>query len=383
MAYPLNCYDNQYPTAVTLTNNLQFSFQPISDIREVEKKWALLEKHCNNSNVFLSWGWIGTWLKTFRPDAQLMEVRQGADLIAIAVLVQSKEKRHHFLSSQVFRLHQTGDREKDQIWTEYNGILTASSNSHAVHSCLLQNLRESPYRWDELIIGAATDKTISQIEQRGYYRADVWRSESFGVDLQSLRTSGKTYLESLSRNTRQQINRCQRRYQESGDVELQEAATLVEAHSWFDQLGSFHKKRWGNKESGFSNPHFVQFHRALIEELWPNGKIELVRLIVGQHVKGYLYNFICGDRVFFYMSGLEAEQDNKLKPGLLSHALCIQKHLDEGRNYYDFMGGSDRYKKNLGSSHCEMFVTHFQRKRPKLVLENLLRSIKRNFVKGR
>ncbi|MBV9247651.1 MAG: GNAT family N-acetyltransferase, partial [Acetobacteraceae bacterium] len=58
--------------------------------------------------------------------------------------------------------------------------------------------------------------------------------------------------------------------------------------------------------------------------------------------------------VLAFVTGFQAEEDSRIKPGLVSHALCIQRHADAGAGLYDFMAGEYRYKANLGQPGPEL-----------------------------
>ncbi|MBV8573907.1 MAG: GNAT family N-acetyltransferase, partial [Acetobacteraceae bacterium] len=60
----------------------------------------------------------------------------------------------------------------------------------------------------------------------------------------------------------------------------------------------------------------------------------------------------------------------KLKPGLVSHYLCIEHHLQRGGHTYDFMAGDARYKASLGEPGPEML--HLIVQRPTITLRTEL-----------
>ena len=68
----------------------------------------------------------------------------------------------------------------------------------------------------------------------------------------------------------------------------------------------------------------------------------------GETAIAYLYNFIDGKTVRYYSSGFLYEADNRLKPGMVAHTLCIEHYLATGMDRYDFMAGEARYKTSLG-----------------------------------
>ena len=91
---------------------------------------------------------------------------------------------------------------------------------------------------------------------------------------------------------------------------------------------------------------------------------------------GYLYNLIYRRQVYSYQSGFLFEDDPKLKPGLVSHCLCIEMHEREGNAVYDFMAGENRYKSNLGSPGPDMHYVVLRRPTAANRLEAGLRSLR-------
>jgi len=127
---------------------------------------------------------------------------------------------------------------------------------------------------------------------------------------------------------------------------LEVAENADEALSFFDAMSDMHQRTWHDRdgEGAFS----VAFHKRLIETCYPKGRVELLRLSAGETVIAYLYNFIDGKTVRYYSSGFLYEADNRLKPGMVAHTLCIEHYLATGMDRYDFMAGEARYKTSLG-----------------------------------
>ena len=92
---------------------------------------------------------------------------------------------------------------------------------------------------------------------------------------------------------------------------------------------------------------------------------------------GYVYNLVYRRHVYAYQTGFHYESDPRLKPGLVSHCLCIDRHLDDGSDVYDFMAGDARYKANLGEPGPDMLYLLAERPTWPLRLESALHGAKR------
>lgn len=363
------------------TNQFSVRITPLESPSEIEKEWLDLELE-SNCSFFLSWGWISAWLESFDPVCQVIRVYECQNLIAMALMTQSRSSKWNRFPSSRLHFQQLGNPVCDQIWTEYNGLLVSDGYRVSAVKAVLNYLLSSKPDWDEIVLGAITEEeAVVWEESSGLARHDLWQSPAYGIDLQSVAKNYANYLSSLSQNTRYQIRKSLKLYAAgSGDLELVPAKTEAEALGYLEQVAPVHIARWGNDlgQSGFANSGFVKFHQNLIKNAWSTNQIDFIKLISGSRVLGYFYNFVYRGTVYFYLSGLCSEQNAKLKPGLSGHALCIQKYMDQGYLYYDFMGGDDRYKASLGKKHCELYQITLQRDRLKFKIEHGLRKIKQS-----
>jgi CelD/BcsL family acetyltransferase involved in cellulose biosynthesis len=355
-----------------------FTLSPLEDIHLLEKDWIELESK-SNCHFFLSWLWISTWIETYQPVLKIIRAYYEDEIVAIAALVLNKQRRHWLLNSRTLHLNQTGNPEKDQIWIEYNGFLAKEGHIKNVTTSGIKFLVDSLDSWDEIIIGAITDQQATMLEHGGnLMRYDLWHAPCYGVDLNAIRFKNSNYLSTLSRNTRYQIQRSIKLYEQSGSLTIETADCENSAIQYFNEIGPLHIARWGYGygESGYTNPHFKLFHRNLIRKCWDRGAVDLLRIKIAEKTIARFYNFIYRKRVYFYLSGLVSEDNGKLKPGLTGHSLCIQKYINEGQDFYDFMGGSERYKKNLANKHQELVKVTLQKRKFKFLLERTARKIK-------
>lgn len=298
--------------------------------------------------------------------------------VAIGLLGTQPFARHGFVRGRGIFLNETGVPAQDQIWIEYNDFLVADAHPEARRQCHLC-LFESIENWDECSLSGVPASSVKQIRDITDLRTLIdWQVPTYQVDLESIHAKGADYLGSLSRNTRYQIRRAVKAYEQQGELKLIRAQSLNEALAMFDAAGEYHRRRWGEGvgESGYANPEFTKFHHTLIKSGWTNGEIELLLLQLGSKPLAYFYNFVKNGRVYFYLSGIVQETQSVLKPGLVGHALAIQDYLNRGMLCYDFMGGDARYKKNLGERGQELARLRLQRPRLSLGLEHILKAIK-------
>ena len=69
---------------------------------------------------------------------------------------------------------------------------------------------------------------------------------------------------------------------------------------------------------------------------------------------GCVYAFADAGTVLFYQGGFAVLDDNKLRPGLVTHARCLQVCSDRGWDRYDFLAGDARYKRELSTGERDL-----------------------------
>jgi hypothetical protein len=351
------------------------------NISELENIWKDIYAK-STPNFFLSWHWIATWYKRLPSSPQILIAKIDNQYAGICIVLSKKIKRFGLINSLQLYLHKTGDEKLDQAWIEYNDFLVVDEHSEAIKHAFVKYIKEV-MQWDELIIGASDSKTFTPLSLNDLEKRDIWKSLSYKTDLDYIRENKLEYINTLSKNTRYQINRSLRIYQSWGGIELRFASSVNEAIQWFEDAGPLHIQRWYKTKvgSGYSNPEFVTFHKALIAEAFDSGNIHLIKIVAGDKVVCYLYNFIDGNDVKFYLAATNFNNSDKnLKPGLITHYLAINHYIHAGYSTYDFMAGESQYKRSLSSKISEVSVSAFKRKNMTSALESMLRRLKNEVI---
>jgi CelD/BcsL family acetyltransferase involved in cellulose biosynthesis len=310
--------------------------------------------------------------------------------VLLGVLTPSRRRDVLPIALHGLYLHMTGDPRQDVITTEYNGFLVDRRHAGRLEpeaiAFLLSGILVGGQRRDELHLKSivAEDERLVAASKAGY--REVQRKPSWSVDLTAIRAAGRQYLDCLSANTRQQIRRSMRLYEQRGRLLAQRADSPEQALHFLDALKELHQRYWNGRgqPGGFSFPFFEGFQRRLITVGWPHGTVEIVKVSAGSFLVGYVYNLVYRGHVYAYQSGFNYEADARMKPGLVCHSLCIARHLDEGSRVYDFMAGEHRYKANLGRPGQDSIYLLVERPTLPLRLENALYGMKRFLaVRGR
>jgi CelD/BcsL family acetyltransferase involved in cellulose biosynthesis len=351
---------------------------------QIGAHWQSLLEGCSDASAFLSAPWMRSWLMTFgeelRPEALLW--RNGDGRVVGACLLTIRHERRGPLALRRAYLNATGEH---QLSSEHNTLLCTAEHEASVHSDLVRHVRRRGA--DSLMLSGFQQTSAEAIRKewpsRGF--SDGFASDDRFVPLATLRDEGTPYLSTLSKNTREKIRRSIRLYEEqAGPLTVEVAQTPAHALEWFDALRRFHDARWQSQGSAgaFSTPESVKFHQRIIGEHAVTGdnggelSAELLRIRCGPDVIGILYNLIHRGRVSFYQSGLQYTEDNRLKPGLVTHASAVQWYLDGDASEYDFLAGGPetaRYKESLASGRRSLMWLEYSVPSPKMWALNRLR----------
>ena len=361
-----------------MSEALRFHVQTGLTRTELGLLWRDLEARADPS-VFLSWDWIGAWLAELDPLPPVVIGEAGGALVLLGALIPRRRVEGGIVRVNGLYLHTTGERGKDVIAIEYNGFLVdrgwAGTAEPAAVAWLLGPARVAKRRRDELHIVAACADDQAKLVPPGMLLQIPARKPSWRVDLAAVRAAGGDYLATLGANTRQQIRRAMRLYEEIGPVEAVRAGDVAEGMAFLDGLAALHQRQWAarGEPGGFAFPFFERFQRRLVETGLPHGTVELLQVSAGERPIGYLFNLIYRGHVCAYVSGFDFAADRRLKPGLVCHALAIARHAREGAAIYDFLAGAARYKSNLGQPGPEFVYLLVQRPTPMTQAERQLR----------
>lgn len=321
---------------------------------DVQAIWTSLEAAYGDGALTCGWDWTEAWLGAYGdlvPHFFVVGERAGRPR-GIALITRGVRQRLGPIPIRTIHIGTAGEPALESVFVEYNRLLVAPEDRERFSRQLSDTLRTGPYRRHEIMLNGFAPEDAGPFLHQNPDMFVRWE-RCPTTDLAKIRADGGDVIAALGKNTRYSIRRSMRLF---GPIDTEWSETAEHAEDILKDLVDLHQQRWtaANKPGVFSSDRFLAFHRTLITRLVPQGRAFLYRARTEQGVIGCLYGFVERNQVFFYQSGLASFDDDKLKPGLVTHALCMQACLDRGLDAYDFLQGEAQYKRALSTMEREL-----------------------------
>jgi CelD/BcsL family acetyltransferase involved in cellulose biosynthesis len=328
---------------------------PVEDFAALAPLWRDLERRADCS-FFQSWAWTGCLAEERFAEPWLLSARHGDKLVALALFNRGPRAG---LSRPVL-LGESGRADHDSIFIEHNGLLLDRAEPADLANRCWTALAEKfgPAKWR---IGGTTEAACSAMPTDRIIRTIATRPAPYlGL------SPAVDPLDGFSANTRQQLRRSLRAWEQIGPLTL-DIAPPDQADRYLDALAELHQLYWTRrgKPGAFAEPFFGRFHHALLKRASEGQSVDLIRVRAGDRVAGYLYNFVHDGWVAAYQSGFDFGPDaDRLRPGMICHLTAIRHYRQAGMRRYDFLGGDARYKRSLANAEIPLLWLDVRHKLP-------------------
>jgi CelD/BcsL family acetyltransferase involved in cellulose biosynthesis len=333
--------------------------------------WRRLERQVAQPGLTCSWDWTEVWLDHFGDVVphEFVVVSEGGEPVGAALLTRGVGRKRNRVAVRTLHVGTAGEPRGDSVFVENNRLLVVPERREAAVRAIVAAVHEDE-TWDEFWLDGFVPEDASQF--LGADASLVARREPCPtVDLRAADERDGDVLSILTPNTRYQIRRSIRAF---GDVAGEWAESVEEALDILDELIRLHQRRWRDvgQPGAFASERFTAFHRSLVKLLLPEGAILLYRVRSRRDTIGCLYSLLERNDVLSYQLGLHRFQDNKLKPGFVAHALCMQASYERGFADYNFLADATPWKRELATTERHLIWASASRRRLKLAVADAL-----------
>jgi CelD/BcsL family acetyltransferase involved in cellulose biosynthesis len=336
--------------------------------------WRTVERAMPHVPLTCSWPWTATWLDHYGDlvPHRFAVAESGDGPVAAALLTSSTRRKGPFRLRSV-HVGTAGEPQGDSVFVEYNGLLAARGSREEFARALLDGVREQ-LAPDEISLDGF-DSQDAELFRRWEPSLHARREPCRAFDLRTARVAGSHCADILRAGPRRRLRRSIR---EVGEVRTDWGATPERAAEILEELIELHQLRWtgAGQPGAFASRRFVSFHRALVARLVPLDRALLFRARAGGRTLGCVYCLIDGRRAMSYQSGAPRLGDNKLRPGMVTEALCMQHCLERGLDEYSFLAGDSRYKQEMSNVERALVWASARTQAPKWRLIEAARAVR-------
>ncbi len=333
----------------------------------LKDNWDDLYEKDPEAQFFLSWTFLSSYLRRFEGAWSILAARPGPEGTPYVALLPLRLRTR--LNKKTGYTHNEINMGGSYA-ADYTGIVCAPGFADRAIPALakhltktrwaklhLENLRMSEKR-RRLLLKNMTDERLTGHDLRRVNSDNVNNCICTSIDLPG---DWETYLEQkASSNTRQKIRRFLRKLDGSEEFRI----THADASTLDRDIGvilEMWRIKWGSRK-GNQLPGLLRSNRLLFKDAFESGALFLPILWHGEKPLGGLAILVdpVKKAMLFLLAGRD-ETANDIPAGLVLHAYCIRRAIEQGFRSYDFLRGNEPYKYSFGVTetviHCALVKT--------------------------
>ena len=166
----------------------------------------------------------------------------------------------------------------------------------------------------------------------------------------------EAYTRHASSKRRSTDRRRERQLGELGDVDYSLAtdgeAVLADLPAAFE----LHRLRWEGRPDGstFGTPGGQRFQREVLPRLADEGHFAMLTVRIDGRPAAFMNWFVIGSCIYLYRNGYD-EAVGRFGPGLITLRRAMAAASDRGARRMEYLGGAERYKRELADRFDPMF----------------------------
>ena len=309
---------------------------------ELKPEWNHLLGRAPINCIFYTWEWQSTWWDVYRPgELLILACREDGKLLGIAPLFVAESERGR--SVQIIGCVDVTDYldfivDKARL----QDVFVVFADYFAAHRDTFEILDLCNIPQD-----SATQAILPDLlEMRGF---DTVVAQQEVCPVIELPEDWGKYLGLLDKKQRHEVRRKLRRIH--GTASEVDWYIVNGCHNLQEEVGQFMRLMAASdpeKEQFLQDVNNVTFFKNIVPLIQKCGWLQMNFLTVGDERVAAYINFVYGDRVLVYNSGLNYREYGQLSPGIVLLAYNIQYAIEQGYQVYDFLRGDETYKYRMG-----------------------------------
>jgi CelD/BcsL family acetyltransferase involved in cellulose biosynthesis len=301
--------------------------------------WNELLRTSAVNGPFLTWEWLHAWWQHLHAShtLQILVVRDGADLIAIAPLRRTPGALPGFSRLEFLGTGHAG--------SDYLDIIVRTGREADATQALAAylNAGKSAIRLNHVPETSASALVAEQLAGGGWAMA----TDADGV-CPILPIGGHTwdsFLATVGSAHRANVRRRLRAIEQNFTVRFALVTTEAERREALDALTGFHERRFSSEggSTAFLTPDVRAFQDDATRRALDRGWLRMYVLHLNDTIAAVMYGFFFNRQFYFYQHGFD-DQFARHSVGLVLMSLTVRAAIDEGAQTFDLLWGTEPYK---------------------------------------
>jgi CelD/BcsL family acetyltransferase involved in cellulose biosynthesis len=340
------------------------TYNSLEQLEQLRSQWEDLLAGYPFATTFSTPEWLLSWWRSFG---------QHQDLLAIGAFVDSSLVGFAGLSLtsasagaiplRILRLMSDGSQDSDNL-----DLPVRPGFESDFAEALVDILETQKQRWDVGYFnlmpaqspGVAALRQV--LERKGWLTFET-NSPASAI---ALPETWEQYLKQLSSNERAKVGPRSRRLEKKYSVRIGKCEDPQELDALLQVLYELHRKSWQARglPGTLHVPARRRFYGELARSLLQKNLLEFWVLELNGKVVAAQFGFRHGTAVFCLQEGFDAEYASD-SVGFVLRSQVIRNLISQGIRRYDFLGGTDEFKKRWGAERDDYFNLSFARPRSK------------------
>lgn len=327
-------------------NVLSLTVYTEADAFEIlESEWNNLLVQSQSNRIFSTWEWQSTWWSAYHPGKlQILAIRNADDqLVGLAPLFMDEMNTIHFVGSEDV--------------TDYLDVIAHQDFEQEVYASVAQYLADNQADFNAINLCniPANSPSLSGLMSALSEFDFAVQSEPMEVcPVISLGNDWEGYLANLDKKQRHEIRRKLRRAS-SDNIEWYIVDDTHDLDAELDKFLYLMTCAGSEKSEFLQNDKHVTFFKQIVPVFYAKGWLQLAIITMdGEPAAGYL-NFVYGNEVGVYNSGLNVEVGGVFSLGIVLLAHLINHAIVAGHTRFDMLRGNETYKYRIGGQDEEIY----------------------------
>jgi CelD/BcsL family acetyltransferase involved in cellulose biosynthesis len=317
----------------------------VGEFSDLATEWDALVRAMPRPSPFLLQGWIGPWWKHYGDDCALEVHAAFSDGRLIGAVPLCVERR---MGLRILRFAGGPDASLGDV------LVAPGHDAVPVARSLMEHARRRHRHDLAALYGMPAHNCLQRSVAPGQLRL-IERNEA--PVLEAPDGWEAVYRANTSSKTRNTHKRRRRQLAELGHLETRVVSASEDLESVLEDALRLHRLRWEGRPdaSDFASERGAAFQREALLTLAEDDIPRLVMLVLDGRAIAFHAYLKLGDRMYVYRLAFDPAL-SRYSPGLVNTYDALAAGIGEGAKRVEFLGGAERYKRELATRFEPLYV---------------------------